>query len=150
MAKNYKTFKKQKWLYFALSIVTYFLPFIIVTAIFLPFLKDVENGKKIAIGIVIIAINSIPFLMGIFHAFFAHFPMLNMVAIIFILLGLFFTVDVFRTCADTLMWIELAAVVGSIGSCIFWGLYRKYKAYAISVSATIKSKAFVQNGGGNP
>lgn len=70
---KYKTFTKEKWLYFAFSIITYFLPFIIVSACLLPIVKE-ATGLKIAMGLGIMLINAIPFLMGIFKAFFAHFP----------------------------------------------------------------------------
>ena len=62
---KYKTFTKEKWLYFAFSIITYFLPFIIVSACLLPIVKE-ATGLKIAMGLGIMLINAIPFLMGIF------------------------------------------------------------------------------------
>lgn len=139
---KYKTFTKEKWLYFAFSTITYFLPFIIVSACLLPIVKE-ATGLKIAMGLGIVLINAIPFLMGIFKAFFAHFPMFNMLAVAFLFLAAFFTLDVFKTCVDKLLWIELAAALGSVVSCVLWAKYRKYSHYQKTMKATIKSGAFV-------
>lgn len=141
MSKNYRTFKKEKWLFFALSIVVYFLPFIITTACFLP-VMETSGGFKVAIGFVIIIVNAIPFLMGIFKAFFAHFPMLNILAIVFLFLGAFFMLDLFQKYAETFLWIEFSAAVGSIVSCILWGRHKKYARYSESIKAAVASGAF--------
>lgn len=140
MAK-YKTFTKEKWLYFAFSIVAYFLPFVIVTSCLLP-MVETAKGLKVAMGLVIVLINAIPFLMGVFKSFFAHFPMFNILAVIFLFLAVFFTKDIFKSCADKLLWIEFAAAVGSVVSCIMWAKYRKYSHYQKTMKATIKSEAF--------
>lgn len=141
MSKTYKTFKKEKRLYFAIAVAAYFLPFIITTACLLPFVKAAQ-GFKIAAGLGIVIVNAIPFLMGIFRSFFAHFPMFNLLAVAFLMLGGFFIMDTFRSCAETLLWIELAAALGSIASCVFWALHKKYARYAESVKATVASGAF--------
>lgn len=141
MAK-YKTFRKEKWLYFALAIIVYFLPFTVVTACLLPMVKA-ARGLKIAIGLGVTFINAIPFLMGVFKAFFAHFPMLNVLAVVFLMLAAFFTLDIFKSCVDKLLWIESAAAIGSVASCILWALHRKYARWCASVKATVKSGAFV-------
>lgn len=141
MAK-YKTYKKEKRIYFALSIIVYFLPFTVTAACLLPFLKAAE-GFKIAAGFAIVAINAIPFLMGIFRSLFAHFPMLNVLAAVFLMLAAFFKTDVFSGFADKLCWIELSAAVGSIASCILWAKYKKYSGYSKTMKATIKSDAFI-------
>lgn len=141
MSKAYKTYVKEKWLYFALSIVAYFLPFIITAACLLPFV-EAAKGFKIAIGLGIVIINAIPFLTGIFKSFFAHFPMLNMLAAVFIVLAAFFRLDVFKNYADIFLWIEFAAALGSIASCVLWGQYRKYADYNKTMKATVKSGAF--------
>lgn len=139
---DYKTFNKEKILYFIFSIVAYFLPFIIVTAVFLPIVKTV-TGFKIALGLCIVVINSIPFIMGVFRAFFSHFPMFNLLAIVFLFLAAFFTLDLFRDYKAVFCWIELAAAVGSIISCVFWSKYLKYKLWSQSVKANVKSGAFI-------
>lgn len=138
---NYKTFKKEKWLYFIFSVLAYFLPFIIVTAALFPMMKT-ASGLKVAMGMGIVIINAIPFLMGIFKAFFAHFPMLNILAIVFLLLAMFFTLDVFKNYVDKFLWIETAAAVGSVVSCILWAKYRKYSKWHESVKANVRSGAF--------
>lgn len=138
---NYKTFKKEKWVYFLLSVVAYFLPFLIVTAALMPMIQ-IAKGLKVAIGFGVVIVNTIPFLMGIFKAFFAHFPMLNILAIVFLFLAVFFTADVFRNCVDKFLWIESSAAIGSIASCFLWGKHRKYAKWSESVKANIKSGAF--------
>lgn len=148
MSKNYKTFRKEKALYFALAVAAYFLPFIITTACLLPFVKAAQ-GFKIAAGLGIVIVNAIPFLMGVFRSFFSHFPMFNLLAVVFLFLGGFFMLDTFRNCAETLLWIELAAAVGSIASCVFWTLHKKYARYAESVKATVASGAFSRKEGAN-
>lgn len=142
MSKPYRTFKKEKWLFFALSIVVYFVPFIIVTACEFPLMRKADTGYKVALGILIVAINALPFLMGIFKSFFAHFPMLNIFAIGFCILGALFTFNIFAEYIDKFLWIEFAAAVGSVAACVFWGLHRKYARYAESIKANVLSGAF--------
>lgn len=142
---NYKTFFKEKWICFAMAIATYFVPFIITSACLLPFVKE-ATGVKVAVGLGIVMVNSVPFLMGVFKAFFAHFPMLNIVAIIYLFIYGFFTLDAFLKAREVFCWIELSAAIGSVISCVFWGLYLKYSAYRNSVKATVKSGAFVMRG----
>lgn len=141
MAK-YKAFIKEKWIYFVLSIISYFLPFIVVTCCLLPMVKAV-SGLKIAIGLGIVFINAIPFFMGVFKSFFAHFPMFNVLALVFLCLAAFFSLEVFKNCVDKLLWIEGSAALGSLVSCILWGKYLKYKKWSESVKATVNSGAFV-------
>lgn len=142
---DYKTYAKEKRLYFAFSVIAYFLPFITVTASLLP-MVEAARGLKIAMGLGIAFVNAIPFLMGLFKAFFAHFPMLNILAIVFLCLAAFFALDVFKKCVDNLLWIELAAATGSILSCVLWAKYRKYADYNRTMKATVKSGAFVMKG----
>lgn len=138
---KYKTYKKEKWLYFALSIVAYFAPFVAVTAGLLPMLKA-ATGFKIAIGFGVAVINAIPFLIGVFKSLFAHFPMFNLLAVAFLALAAFFRMEVFERYTEIFLWIELAAALGSVISCILWGLYLKYADYNRTMKATVKSGAF--------
>lgn len=139
---DFKTFKKEKWLYFSLSIIAYFLPFIIVTACLMP-LVSAAQGVKAAIGLGIVFINAIPFLIGVFRSVFAHFPMLNILSLAFLFLAAFFALDIFRACVDKLLWIETAAALGSVLSCIFWGKHKKYSRWRESVKANVRCGAFV-------
>lgn len=139
--KSYKTFFKQKWVFFALSIIFYFVPFIVVTACLLP-LTEATQGVKWAIGLGVVFINAIPFLMGVFRSIFAHFPMLNILAFVFLALSAFFMLDYFQYYAEIFLWIELAAGIGSIASCICWAQFRKYTTWRESVKANVKSGAF--------
>ena len=138
---NVRTYRKERWTYFALSIVFYFLPFTITAACLLPFVEAV-TGFKLALGLGIVVVNAVPFLVGVFRWFFSHFPMLNFVALLFLALEAFFRMEVFRTYADIFLWIELAAGAGSILSCIFWAKYLKYSEYSRTMKATLKSGAF--------
>lgn len=145
---GYKTFNKEKRIYFVLAIIVYFLPFTVVAACLLPFLKAAE-GVKVAAGFAIAAVNAIPFLAGVFKSFYAHFPMMNIMAVVFLLLAAFFKTDAFNGFADKLCWIELCAAVGSVASCILWTKYRKYAGYSKTMKATVKSGAFVMKGDKN-
>ncbi len=142
---KYKTYAKEKRVYFALSLVAYFLPFIVTAACLLPFIKA-ATGFKIALGLGVAVINAVPFIAGAFKSFYAHFPMLNILALAFIALAVFFTMDMFKYYADKLLWIELAAALGSVVSCILWGQYRKYADYNRTMQATLKSGAFKLKG----
>lgn len=141
---EYKTYKKERNIYFALGLAACFLPFIIVTACLFPLMREVEEGTKIAVGMGIIFVNAIPFLAGLLKSFFLHHPMLNMAvfAAVFLAFGMFFTSKMFTDYVDTFMWIELTVFVGAVAGDFFWAKYRKYKRYAISMEATIKSGAF--------
>lgn len=145
---TYKTFKKEKWLYFALSIVVYFVPLIVVTACLFPFMKKADAGYRWGLGIVMFLINAIPFVMGIFRNILAHFPMLNTVAIVFCVLGTLFNFEIFAEYMDKFLWIEFTALVSSIVSCIFWGLYRKY-AKSVETIKTINKSGIMNTAGGN-
>ena len=139
--KNYKTFFKQKWLFFALSVVFYFVPFIVVTGCLLPF-TEAASGLKWAIGLGVVLINAIPFLMGVFRSFFAHFPMLNILSFVFLALAAFFMLDYFRYYVEIFLWIELAAAIGSVAACICWAQFRKFTTWRESVKANVRSGAF--------
>ena len=140
---NYKTFAKEKWLYFTFSIAFYFLPFIIVTACLMPLMKRGDEGLKIAVGFAVIFINALPFLQGLLEHIFSHFPMINTFAIIYVCISAFFTLDIFQNYRNYFNWIELSAFIGSFISCILWGKYRKYSRWRESVKANVRSGAFV-------
>lgn len=142
MSKSYKTYTKEKWIYFALSIICYFVPFIVVTACLFPFMKKADAGYKVALGLLLVIVNSVPFLMGVFKAFFAHFPMFNAFAIGFCILGTLFSFEIFSDYIDKFLWIEFAAALGSVASCVFWALHRKYARWSESIKANVKSGAF--------
>lgn len=142
MSKPYRTFKKEKWLFFALSIIVYFVPFIIVTACMLPFMTKADAGYRWALGIVMLLLHTAPFLVGIIRSILAHLPMLDTVAIAFLLLGAFFNFKIFDDYVNKFMIIEGVALLCSIAACVFWLLHCKYKRYAESVRATVLSGAF--------
>lgn len=138
----YRTYKKEKWTCLLLSIVTYFLPFIVVSSIFFPIIT-VPKGFKFALGFGVLVINTVPFLMGVCRSFFAHFPMFNIIAVVFMCLAVFFTMDIFQYYVEVFCWIEGAAAAGSILSCVFWAEFKKYSDWRQSNKANIKSGAFV-------
>ena len=123
---KYKNYCIKRYLFFWLSIAVYFIPYIIVAACLLPFVKTGE-GAKWGIGLGIAAINAVPFLGGIFRGFRAHFPFVNLIAFLFLFLAAFFMTDLFQNYVYSFLWIELAAMLGSVGACILWHYHRKYK-----------------------
>ena len=139
--KKYKTFFKQKWVCFALSIVFYFVPVIVVTACLLP-LTEASTGTKWAIGMGVLVIHAIPFFAGVIFSFLSHYPMFNIFPFLFLALQGFFTLDYFQYYAQIFKWIELAAAISSIASCICWGLFRKYSVWRESIKANVRSGAF--------
>ncbi len=143
---DYKTYAKEKRLYFAFSVIAYFLPFITVTACLMPLMKKSDDGLKVAVGLAIIFINALPFLQGVLEHIFSHFPMINTFALIYVCISAFFTFDIFQRYCAYFNWIELSAVIGSFISCILWAKYRKYADYNRTMKATVKSGAFIMKG----
>ena len=135
---TYKSYKKQRYLFFWLSLVAYFVPYIVATACLLPFMKAAE-GMKWGIGLAVAALNALPFLGGILKGFRAHFPFVNMIAFVFVLLAGFFTLEVFHNYVYTFLTIEAAAVAGSLAACVLWHFHRKYKRKAHTVGDVIAS-----------
>lgn len=135
---NYKTYRKERYLFFWLSIAVYFIPYIIVTACLLPFMAE-SQGAKWGVGLAVAAINAVPFLAGIFRSFRAHFPFLNLLSVAFVALAGFFTLELFRDYVYTFLWIELSAMLGSVAACVLWHFHRMYKRKAQTVSDVLKS-----------
>lgn len=135
---DYKTYKVERYLFFWLSIAVYFVPYIIVAACLLPFMETVQ-GVKWGIGLSVAALNALPFLGGILKGFRAHFPFVNLMALVFVSLAGFFTLNIFQKYVATFLWIELAAVLGSVAACVLWHFHKKYKRKAQTVNDVIKS-----------
>lgn len=135
---KYKTYKKQRYLFFWLSILAYFIPYIVATACLLPFMQAAV-GMKWGIGLAVAALNALPFLGGIFKGFRAHFPFVNVLALVFVLLAGFFTLELFSGYVYTFMTIEVSAAAGSIGACVLWHFHRKYKRKSQTVGDVIAS-----------
>lgn len=135
---TYKTYKKERYSFFWLSIAVYFVPYIIVTACLLPFVKT-GVGMKWGMGLAVAALNALPFLGGILKGFRAHFPFINLLALAFVALAGFFTLELFQDYVTTFLWIELSAAVGSIAACVFWHFHRKYKRKSQTVGDIVKS-----------
>ena len=135
---EYKTYKKEKWLYFSLAFAAYFLPMIVVISVFFP-IMEIGGGAKVGMGAVLIVVNSIPFLKNIFSSFLVHFPLFNVFCRGVSCGRRFFATDFFQYYVNVFMWIEFAAVVGSVLACVFWAKYRKYSQWRESVKAVGKS-----------
>ncbi len=135
---NYKTYKKQRYLFFWLSLAAYFVPYLVATACLLPFMKAAE-GMKWGIGLAVAALNALPFLGGIFKGLRAHFPFVNVLALVFVLLAGFFTLELFSGYVYTFMTIEASAAAGSIAACVLWHFHRKYKRKSQTVGDVIAS-----------
>ena len=122
--KTIGTYRKAKWVCFAASVLSYFLPFIIVTACLLPLTRQ-TSGTAFAVGMAIVALNALPFIGGVFHSVLAHFPMVNVLSVVFLMLYVFFTIKLFQDYVSVFCWIEFSAAVGSVVSCVLWHFYRK-------------------------
>lgn len=133
-----KTYRKQRYFFFWLSVLVYFVPYIVATSCLLPIIRT-DTGIKCGIGLAVIALNAIPFLGGILKGVRAHFPFVNLLAVVFVLLAAFFLTDVFRNYVYTFLWIELAAMLGSIAACVFWYFHKKYKRKAHTINDVLKS-----------
>lgn len=138
MNKKCKGYQTQRFLFFWLSIAVYFVPYLIATACLLPIMKAAQ-GTKWAIGLAVFALNAIPFLTGIFKGFRAHFPFVNLIAFVFVILAAFFLSDIFHKYVYTFLTIESVALAGSIAACVLWHFHRKYKRKAQTVSDVLKS-----------
>lgn len=135
---KYKNYRKQRYLFFWLAIIIYFVPYLIATACLLPLMKAAQ-GQKWAIGLTVFALNTVPFLTGIFKGFRAHFPFVNLLALVFVALAGFFCLDLFHNYVYTFLTIEAVALAGSVGACIMWHFHRKYKRKSHTVNDVIKS-----------
>lgn len=135
---TYKTYKKERYLFFWLSLVAYFLPYIVTTACLLPMMRAAQ-GVKWGIGLAVVALNAIPFLTGIFKGFRAHFPFVNLLAFVFVLLAGFFCLELFHNYVYTFLTIEAVALEGSVAACVLWHFHRKYKRKAQTVGDVLKS-----------
>lgn len=128
MTTTYKDYRTQRYFFFWLSVVAYFLPYILTTCALLPLMSEAK-AVKWGVGAIVLFVNAMPFVKGIFRAIFAHFPFINGLAFAFICLAFFFTANVFQRYVHTFLFIELAAVLGSFAACVFWHFHRKYKKY---------------------
>lgn len=137
MAK-YKTYKKERYLFFWLSILAYFVPYVVVTACLLPMMKT-ATGMKWGIGMGVVFLNALPFVFGIFRKFRNGFPFFSFVPFLYLGLNGFFAMQVFQRYRAIFNWIELAFAVGLLVSCVFWYLHRKYKRKAQTVHDVLKS-----------
>lgn len=135
---KFKTYRKERYIFFWLSIVVYFVPYIIATACLLPLMKAAE-GQKCAIGMAVIALNTLPFLTGIFKGFRAHFPFVNLLALVFVALAGFFCLDLFHKYVYTFLTIEAVALAGSVGACVLWHFHKKYRRKCQTVNDVLKS-----------
>lgn len=127
--KTIRSYRAAKWTCLAVSVLAYFLPFIVVAACLIPGMQTEakDAGQLWAVGIAIIILNSLPFIGGCLRHITAHFPMMNFLSFFFLLLYGFFTLQLFREYVYKFCWIEFAALVGSVVSCVFWHFYRKNK-----------------------
>lgn len=126
--KTIRTYRTAKWSCFAASVLFYFLPFIVVAACLIPTMQtEGDAGQSWAIGIAIVVLNALPFIGGCLRHITAHFPMINFLSFFFLLLYGFFTLKLFQVYVYKFCWIEFAAAIGSVISCVFWHYYEKNK-----------------------
>lgn len=136
--KKYKTYKKQRYLFFWLAIAVCFVPYVVATSCLLPFMVT-SDGQRVAIGLAVVFLNALPFVGGVLLNFRAHFPFFNLPALLFIVLAGFFLLDVFADYVSSFLVIETTAFVGGIAACVLWHFHRKYKRKSRTVSDVVKS-----------
>lgn len=136
--KPYKTYKKQRYLFFWLSIIVYFVPYIVATACLLPLVRT-GTGQRWAIGLAVVVMNALPFLAGIFRAFRAHFPFFNLPAFLFMCVAGFLSLEIFRNYVHIFEIIETVAAIGGIIACVLWHYHRKYARKAQTVKDVAES-----------
>lgn len=141
MNKTTGSYKAAKYIFFAASLLVYFVPFIVVTACLLPLMKQTV-GTSFAIGAALIVLNALPFIGGVFRSVLAHFPFVNLLSVVFLLLYGFFTLDLFSEHVYIFCWIEFAAAVGSLLSCVFWHFYGKYSR-RVEIAKTNKEMGLI-------
>lgn len=132
------TFKARRYLFFWGALAVYFLPTVIVTACLLPFMET-DEGAKCGIGIAVVALHGLGFLGGIFRGIKAHFPFLHWSPFLFLLLAMFFTLDIFRSYVYTFMTIAAVSFASSISSSVIWWMHGRYKKKAQTVNAVMES-----------
>lgn len=135
---DYKTYKKEKWTYFTLSIFALFAPIVIAIGCFFPFF-EYAVGYKIAIGCVLVLLQASIFTAGVWANVRIHYPMLSPLPFLVIMLYGLFTIDFFQKFVMPLMLIEIVAACSMVISAVFWAKYRKYKKYQTSVKAVALS-----------
>ena len=133
-----QTYKKQRYLFFWLSIAVYFVPVVITVACLLPFVRTGEAAKW-GIGIAVVAIHCLGFLGGIFHGLKAHFPFFQTGPLLFLLLAMFFTADLFQNYVYTFMTISAVSFASGVAASVLWYLHGRYKRREQTVSTVLKS-----------
>ena len=142
---TYKTYSKQRYIFFWLSVIVYFVPYIVATAFLIPPMSAARSMKW-SIGLSVVLLNTLPFIGGMFRRILSHFPFVNLPAILFVLLAGFFLLDIFRSYVYTFLTIEATAAAGSVAACFMWHLHRKYKRQARTVKTVIKSGVLALGG----
>lgn len=133
-----RTYKKQRYLFFWIALAVYFVPVVIAVACLLPFVRTGE-GTKWGIGISVVALHCFGFLGGIFRGLKAHFPFLHASPLLFLLLAMFFTLDIFRNYVYTFMTIAAVSLASGVAASVLWALHGRYKRKAQTVSTVLKS-----------
>ena len=133
-----KRYKWQRYLFFWLSIVAYFAPYVVATAALLPFMQTTP-GMRVGIGLAIVALNALPFIGGLLRSLLSHVPFVNFLAFVFLFLAGFFTLELFGDYVSTFMVIEACAACGSVAACVLWRFHRRYKRQNQTVATVLKS-----------
>lgn len=126
MSKTLKSYRTRKWAYLFASIFLYFFPVILTTFIVLPptVTEGTKMGMTLAVGLLVIAVNALPFVSGILQHLFSHVPMINTVAIIYAGVYSFLSLKFTASYGEKLFIISIVAVVASIISTVFFELFR--------------------------
>lgn len=143
--KACRRYRLLRYLFFWVSVIAYFVPYIAACSALLPFVV-VRPAMKWGIGLAVAFINALPFVGGMLRKLLAHVPFINWLAICFLALAAFFTMEVFQSYVHTFLTIEAFAAAGSVLACLFWYFHKKYKRKAQTVKDVLKSG--ITGGGG--
>lgn len=122
-------YRKMKWICFFTAILSAFLPSTIATACLFP-LVEAGAGAKIAVGLIVIAINLAMLGAGVLRAFKVQFPLFNWIALVDLVGGLI--AEQFTAFYSSLKIIEVCAVAGSIAFAVLWHYFLKYSAQLLT------------------
>ena len=136
--KNYRTYKKERYIFFWMTIIVYFVPVIAVTASLLPMVVA-SQGTKWGVGCTVMLLYSLVFVRGFLYKLLVHFPFFNGWAAAGILISSFFTLDFLSKYRFTFMWIMGTMFVSGFAACVLWIFHNKYKRAAQTVKTVVKS-----------
>lgn len=140
---KHNTFKKEKWIFFILTVFIYFVPFIVVTACLFPMMKKADAGYRWALGIILVLMRVIPFVLRSLHSLVAHCPMLDLTSIVLFVVAFLFRFEIFADYQDKFLIILAVSALSSIISTVLWFLFKYFNKQAGIIKTVDKSGIIV-------